>query len=111
MAEETIKVLVTPREDSPQNQVLTTKGASEPNIQTVEMEWYKQVLVRASRAGLMALSGSFGGLNLYEIATGVDINPLVMALIGAGGAFVSSALWNTLELTAKWDTSRPGMRG
>jgi hypothetical protein len=60
---------------------------------------------------LMALSGSFGGLNLYELATGADINPALIALIGAGGAFVSSALWNTLEMTAKWDTSRPGMRG
>jgi hypothetical protein len=111
MADETIKVLVTPREDSPRNQILTTKGANEPNIQTVEMPWWLQVLVRASRAGLMALSGSFSGLNIYEVATGVDINPLLMALIGAGGAFISSALWNSLELTQKWDTSRPGMRG
>jgi hypothetical protein len=111
MADETIKVLVTPREDSPRNQLLTTKGAHEPNIQTVSMEWWKQVLVRAARAGLMALAGSFSGLNIYEVATGVDINPLLMALIGAGGAFASSTLWNTLELTAEWDTSRPGMRG
>jgi hypothetical protein len=46
-------------------------------------------------------------INIYD---GTAMQPIKMALITAGIAFISSAVRNLTEILSRLDESRPGMR-
>jgi hypothetical protein len=105
MPEERIKVLV-----SPKDQILKTKGASETDIQTVSMPIWQQVLVRGARSSLDAFLATVGTVQAINIYDGTAMQPIKMALITAGIAFISSAVRNLTEILSRLDETKPGMR-
>ena len=107
---DSIKMIVTPRQDSPRPHLLTTQGSNEPNVVVVEMHWAKQAAVRAVRSGIQSFLAVATTIQTINIMDGTAMQPIKLALIGAAVAALISFLQNAVELTAKWDTSRPGIR-
>lgn len=106
---EDIKVLVTKRDDSPPPMTLATPSSAS-NVEIVEMEWWKQAMVRATRSMIQSFIAVVSSVQAVNIMDGQALPAFQLALVSAGLAWVISFLQNTLELTAKWDTSKPGMR-
>ena len=105
-----VKVLVTMRENSPQPGVLTTPGPREANVQVVEQPMWKRIMVRALRTSAQVFLGSFTSINAVEIVSGQALPKVMLLLVTVGATFIYAAVHNWVELTARWDETRPGLR-
>jgi len=115
--QETVKVLVTERPESPVDGQIIKTPAGVPDLQAVTRTWYAQVGVRVLRTYLQSLVGFVLAVSTGA-AAGVGINLAVgdfgdLMLKSAGLAVapaMMSLLQNAIEILTSLDQSHPQAR-
>ena len=110
-------ILVTSREGAPEDESVLKTPAGEANLKVVSMPWWHQALVRAGRTWAQGVGANIvtAGTAIAAVkAMGIDFPaswPAIAVTVAAIlveplRAASASLIWNGLELTAQWDTSK-----
>lgn len=111
---EPIPTIVTKRDETFPNSVLSSTPSDVPNVLVIAVPWWQQVLIRTGRVYLQGLVGflSVGITGLDEGIMPDEFGSMfLMAAKFALAPAVFTLLQNTLELLMKLDVVRPTLRG
>jgi hypothetical protein len=119
MMPDVISTVVTKRDEGVSENIQAKTPGDQPNVNVIVMPAWQRVLVRTARVYLQSLAGFIiaGGTGLVEAATDVKmpIGNFLQLLIASASLAVAPAaltlLQNAVELLAKFDETRPTMRG